>query len=195
MSTKGSIHFNKDGTPTVGRSRLPAGTVLRAVLPMTHAQHAEFCAGVRRLIPSKPTWFNDVEIPARTPLHTFVVALPTMVANGDGVLRRTIRKTAVRVYEPLPGEPATLYEMGIPVVETGDTWHVNVGQKVPLNLERDNVTPAYLRDVRVAVLNAMRDHLPKEAAAHTWVHDALADERVEADAVNRVLELQFGERG
>ena len=26
-----------------------------------------------------------------------------------------------------------LYELGIPVVETGDKWHYSVRQKVPLN--------------------------------------------------------------
>jgi hypothetical protein len=32
--------------------------------------------------------------------------------------------------------------MGIPVVETGDRWHVDVAQKVPLNFDRDNLPPA-----------------------------------------------------
>ena len=83
--------------------------------------------------------------------------LPTVVADDEGVLRKTTRRTQVCVYEPLPGETATLYEMGIPVVETGDRYHVDVQQKVPLNMDRDNVTPAYLRAIRVAVLNATHD--------------------------------------
>ena len=38
--------------------------------------------------------------------------------------------------------------MGLPIVETGDKWHVNVGQKIPLNRDRNNVKPTFLRTVR-----------------------------------------------
>src|SRR5437899_12208262 len=69
-------------------------------------------------------------------------------------MRNTERKTRVNLYERLPGEVAMIYEMGIPIVELGDDkWHVNVMQKVPLSRDRDNVNPAYLRKIRVGVLN------------------------------------------
>jgi hypothetical protein len=38
---------------------------------------------------------------------------------------------------------AVLYEMGLPIVETGDRWHGNVAPKAPLNRDRDNVPPRY----------------------------------------------------
>ena len=44
--------------------------------------------------------------------------------------------------EALPDETATLYEMGIPVVETGDKWHYDIGQKVPLTIKFD--VPSFL---------------------------------------------------
>src|SRR5208282_82456 len=102
---------------------------------------------------------NGKLLPTRTLVTTFDAILPTVLADEEGVLRKTTRKTQVSVYEPLPSETPTLYEMGIPVVETGDRFHVDVGQKVPLNMDRDNVTPAYLRAVRVAVLNATHEIL------------------------------------
>jgi hypothetical protein len=68
-----------------------------------------------------------------------------------------------------------------------------VQQKVPLNMERDDVTPAYKRDLRVAVLNEMAHKLEAEDAAKPWVQDALADERVDSDAVRCVVDTQFGE--
>jgi hypothetical protein len=75
----------------------------------------------------------------------------------------------VSIYEPLPGEVSSLYEMGLPIVETGDRWHVSVCQKVPLNRDRDNVRPAYLQAVRVAVLNAAHDLLTAdEEATAAW---------------------------
>jgi len=58
------------------------------------------------------------------------------VANEDGFLRRVNRETTIRVFAVLPGESATLYELGIPVVVTGDKWHYDIGQKVPLTLDR-----------------------------------------------------------
>ena len=104
-------------------------------------------------------------IPPRVPIVQFEVTLPTLIADKEGVMKPTSRKTAVRLYEPAEGETATIYEMGIPVVETGDRFHVDVQQKVPLNMDRDNVTPAYLRAIRVAVLNATHDRITGEDAA------------------------------
>jgi hypothetical protein len=66
-------------------------------------------------------------------------------------MRPRQRKTQVAIFEALPGPTPSLYEMGLPVVEMGNRWHVNVGQKLPLNRDRDNVKPAYLQAVRVAM--------------------------------------------
>jgi len=57
--------------------------------------------------------------------------------------------------------------MGIPVVETGDRWHYDIGQKVPLTLDRENVPPGFLRQVRVAVFNRM--HAQLERTADGWL--------------------------
>src|SRR4029078_12707795 len=89
---------------------------------------------------------------------------------------------------------ATIYEMGIPVVASGDRWHVDVGQKVPLNVDRDNVTPAYLRDLRRAVLNECFDLLTEDASGENWIDDAIEDEKITAEAVNAALDLRFGEK-
>jgi hypothetical protein len=77
-----------------------------------------------------------------------------IAADEAGVLRvvRGGRETNVEVYEPEQGETAMLYELGVPVVETGDRNDVNILQKVPLNVNRDNVPPAYLRTVRTLLL-------------------------------------------
>jgi len=120
------------------------------------------------------------------PVGEFEAVLDTVLANEDGELRRTQRKTKVRLYEPLAGESAMLYDVGIPVVETGDRCHADVQQKVPLNMERDKITPAHRRELRVEVLNAMSGRLEAEEAPKPWVQDALADGRVTGDAVHAV---------
>ena len=56
----------------------------------------------------------------------------TLVTEHGDDLRPTKRKCRVEIYDPREGETATLYELGIPVVETGDRWDCSVLQKVPL---------------------------------------------------------------
>jgi hypothetical protein len=71
---------------------------------------------------------------------------------------------------------------------------VDIQQKVPLNLERDNVSPAYLQAVRVAVLNQMSERLNPTDASSTWVRQAAGDERVDAAAFNEVIKMRFGDK-
>ena len=133
-------------------------------------------------------------LPVRLPIATLEATLPTEVADQDGMLRRTARKTSIRVYET-GDAPGALYELGIPVVETGDRYHVDIGQKVPLNLDRDNVPPAYLRDVRTLVLNAVHEQITDaESANAPWVRDALADENIDPAAVTTIITQRFGEK-
>jgi hypothetical protein len=99
------------------------------------------------------------------------------------------------IFEPLPGEVPSLYEMGLSVVETGDRWHVNVGQKVPLNRDRDNVKPSFFQAVRVAVLNAAYDLLAaEEEATAGWCKLAGSDPHCADDAIKHLIRLRFGER-
>ena len=190
----GGVWFDRTGRHEV-RSKRVSGSRITVTIPMTRAEHQELMDAVQRVIvPAKiKTTINGEVIPSRTPVAKFEAALPTLIADEEGVMKSATRKTAVRVYEPVANEVATLYEMGIPVVETGDRFHVDVQQKVPLNMDRDNVTPAYLRAIRVAVLNATHDRITEEDAAKTWVKEACSDDRVDDAAVRRTLGLRFGE--
>ena len=110
---------------------------------MTREEYPQVCDYLRSLLlPENPTvTFNGDRLLPRKPSRTFEASLETPIADDQGVMRLRVRKTLVGIYEALPGEVPSLYEMGLPVVETGDKWHVNVGQKVPLNRDRDNVKP------------------------------------------------------
>jgi hypothetical protein len=139
--------------------------------------------------------FNGDRLLPRKPLRTFEASLETLVADDQGVMRPRVRKTQVAIYEALPGEVPSVYEMGLPVVETGDKWHVSVGQKVPLNRDRDNVKPSFLQAVRVAVLNATFDLLTtEEEATAGWCKLAGADERCCDEAIKHLIRLRFGEK-
>ncbi len=105
-----------------------------------------------------------------------------------------MRKTCVAVYEPNEGEVASIYEMGIPVVETGDKFLVNVMQKVPLSLDRDNVTPSYLRTIRTLVPNATAHLLDPDDTVTAWVDEATSDRRCESEVVKQIMIKRFGEK-
>ena len=201
ISTKGNVRFDSDGRH-VGRRRRDKGTLFEGLVKMTRDELTEVRSAASSLIPPSGviTTIGGETLRLRAPLKEFECTLPTEVANEEGFLVSRQRKTTVRVYETalLQGPEETahgwLYEMGIPVCPTGDPWDVEIGQKVPVNLERNSVSEAYLRSVRVFVLNHMHDQLQPEQAATPAVLDALTDKRIEAAAVQTVLTHQYGEK-
>jgi len=195
ITTKGTVRF-ADEYRTHSSAGTASGSEFTGVLPMSESEIESVTAVVHRLIPpyGVQTIYNDLTIPRREPVATFEAKLRTELADEEGRLRPTVRKTLVEVYEPIDGEPVTIYEMGIPVVETNDRWHVNVMQKVPLNMDRDNVPPGYLRDIRAQVLNACSALLSSEDSKAKWVDHALEDEQVDPDAVRQVIKARFGDK-
>lgn len=194
-STTGTVRFDREGRHTSRAKRL-CGSEFKAVVRMTRDDIVEVASCVRFLIPpaSVATWFNGIVIPQRTPITEFEATLETEIADDEGQLRRRHRKSTVRVYEPLSGETPSIYEMGIPVVETGDRWHYDVGQKVPLTMDRDNVPPGYLRTLRTFVFNALHEKTSAEEMRRPWVQDALRNESVAPTAVVAAKVGMFGEK-
>ncbi len=173
-TTTGTVEFTETGRSVNKRQRREVGTAFRAIVMMTHEEIAEAVAAVKSyIVPAAVrTFINEELIETRRPVGACEATLPTEEADEDGVLRRKTRKTVVSVFERTEGLPARLFEMGIPVAElANDKFDVDIGQKVPLTLERDGVSPAYLRLVRGAVLNATRDRLTSEEAAGSWAND------------------------
>ncbi|WP_120010748.1 ATP-binding protein [Teichococcus vastitatis] len=193
VSTTEAVRFDASGRTPLRRRR-ERGTVFEGKLRLTNEEFAACCAAVHRLLPPAgiTTTFNGRLLPPRTPCAEFEASLRTEIADAEGNLRPATRKASVRVFPVVGDEVATLYEMGIPVVPTGDTYHVDVQQKVPLSLDRDNVPPAYLRTLRTAVLNVMHDRLPAEQATAVWVREALGTRDVSSAAVRTVVANRFG---
>lgn len=196
-STKGAVLFDGSGRHVLRRKR-EAGSRFEGVLRMTDAEMAACKEAIHRLIPPAgiASFYNGERIPQREPVAEFESVLPTEIADTEGNLRRTRRQTVVRVLDPRAGETPMLYEMGIPVVETGDRWHLDIQQKVPLNFDRDNVPPAYLSRVRALVLEHMAARLNAEDANSAWVREAVQAHGHELSdgTVSRVLDLRFGEK-
>lgn len=205
VSTQGGVQFTEKGRRWI-HAKTERGTDVSLLLKLTRAQGLEIEQGLDRLLLPKGVVLTYergefsldpsqvTTITWRPPLSTFETSLPTVLADDEGVLRRkTQRKTTIEVYEAKDGS-GWLYEMGIPLVETGDTWSVNIGQKVPLNMDRDNVTPSYLRKVRAAVLNHMAEQLSSESASEAWVGDATASSEISSEAFGQVMDRRFGKK-
>lgn len=195
-TTTGTVVFDDNGRHVRGHEKRSRGSIFRGVVRMTQQEYDQVLQEATTLIPppNVRTTFNGKEIPARVPLGTTTATLSTVKADKQGLLRPTKRQTTVNVYEVLPGETASIYEMGIPVVHTGDRWHVEVCQRVPLNMNRDNVTPSYLRDIRTLVVNMMHDQLSEEQANSPLVNSTLGDENASAEAVEQALTLKYGKK-
>jgi hypothetical protein len=123
---------------------------------------------------------------------SFEATLPTIIANQDGELIRTERKAIVNLYEVREGEEASIYELGIPVVKTGDLYHYDVRQKVPLSLNRDNVPPNFLKLLRTLALDHTYALIPEDKIATSCVREAI--EGAKPQAVASVLDKTFGEK-
>jgi hypothetical protein len=194
----GTVTFDEQGRHIAPRKRLAAGSRVTLVLKMTEEERKECEAAVVQLIPPHgcETRFNDKLLAARAAVASTEQALPTEIADAEGNLRRTVRRTSIEVYEPINGEEPHLYELGVRVVPSGLRWHVNIGQKVPQPLDRDNVSPAYHARVRAIVLELMHQQLSSEDANAAWVRDAIEahGDDLTKEAVGAVLDLRFGEK-
>ncbi len=196
QTTTGSVIFDKNGQRLKSKKMSTGkGSVFMATLSMTKEEFEEVCETIKTFLPPVgiKTYFNDDLLAHRTG-DIFEASLQTEYADQNGDMRLSTRKTKVEVVETEADEIPTLYEMGLPVCETGDKWHYNVNQRVPLTIDRDSVRPSYLRDLRAEVLNHMHDEIDEDDSAEAWVQDAMQDERIEPEAVETIVVKQYGDK-
>jgi len=197
-TTKGTVEFTEDGERKRKRNVTTSGSSISMDIKANKQDYDDMVKAVYSLIPPAgiKTYFDGIQLPEKEPLVTFEATLPTVISDSDGALRNTRRKTTISIHRPaMHVETAHLYEMGIPVVEM-DTFHVNVQQKVPLNMDRDNVTPAYKRELRALVLAHTFKELDSEEASEPWVDDAIGHKVMfdHPDAVKEVVVKRYGTR-
>ncbi|MCP4786037.1 MAG: hypothetical protein GY903_00660 [Fuerstiella sp.] len=192
-TTSGTVEFSKDGRQEYPRRKRAIGTEFRAELACIEERYQQLLDFMHQLIvkPGLRLVVNGNVVPERKPVRTFETKLKTQI--GDN-LRPSTRTTNVELCEPVNGKPARLFELGIPVVETGVRWDVNVCQKVPLNIDRDNVTPAFLGSVRVAVLNEMYDVIDGADTETQWVNEAAGHTDCSDEAAVAFQVQKFGDK-
>jgi len=196
-TTKGTVRFDKAGRHVSKKGRA-AGTVFTGLVRMTRDEARETIQQVRKILPppGKRILLNGEPLPGRPILQTLDgIWLWTERADEDGFMRRALRSCAVTLHALEGDEPAMLYEMGIPVVALtgGEPFHINVGQRVPLNPDRDNVSDSYRRELRAEILNRTFDSIKgSDAAAKPWIREAIGTDMILRDAVQAMLVERFG---
>lgn len=194
ITTTGTIRFDDDGRHSLN-ARTASGTKFRALVRMNRAEYESALEEVKKVIPPRTvrTLLNGHLLLAPEPEKTIEATLTTVVADDNGVMRPTKRKTRVELHDA-QGKGGTIYEMGIPVVtpEGADRWHYNVLQKVPLNSDRTNVTPAYLTEIRVVTVNNMVEKIDAKTANSPLVRDAMQSKNITTEATTKVLDERFG---
>jgi hypothetical protein len=194
-TTKGTVFFGEKGRSETA-AKTDSGTVFTAKVRMSKEEQAQVAHAVTRLIPpgTMRTTFNGTAIIAPKVAHMITATLPTEIADAEGDLRRSRRQTEINCYPLTNGDPAYIYEMGIPVVEHECAYHVDVMQKVPLTIDRENVTPEFLRVLRTAVFNAAHEVLTPDEVNHSWAQTAIESGDAKPEAVRDYMTKRFGER-
>lgn len=190
-TTSGHVRADKDGLKK-GRSKsTEVGSIFTAELRVTHPEMLQLIEDARLLVvPDGIRLTVNGEEAAKPKIERSIegVTLTTVKGDIDGYLRRTARKTQVDILRPIDDRPY-LYEMGIPVVEIDCEWSINVHQRVPLNTERDNVTPAYLKSLLSLVLSEMASEVQDAGAA--WVTTAMESPDTRPEAIEAILDERF----
>jgi hypothetical protein len=191
-TTKGALLFDRNGRHA-SRNKTAAGTIIRAELTGTQEELAELLVYAKSLLVPKGIRFevNGERIISKEPFKVSTVELYTEFEE-NGTFRKTVRKTELEIYEK--DGKAYLYEMGLPVCEIDCQFSVNVKQKVPLSIDRETVSQAYLQDVFAEVLNLTHGIIEPEQASDMWVREATRDERASKEALDDVVHKRFGEK-
>ena len=189
-STKGTINFLKDGSRKKTYQSMTVGTLFEGSIKLPRYIKKELIEKAKTIIPPVGVDFyvNKEFVDRPNVYKSFTENLPTVVSDDEGNLVRSSRNTNIELFKT---DEHFIYEMGIPVVETDIGFSINVDQKIPLNKDRDNVSPSYLKKLKTYVLNHTSSDLTEEQSKSAWVTEAL--ENADVDAVKDVVESRYGD--
>ena len=113
-TTSGTVAFDGEGRHEHPRKRRDRGTRIEAEMEITREEIRELDALLHSLLlPEGVSMvYNGRELRCRKPVKVFEATLPTQVADDEGVMRPTARRTVVRLYEPRDGERPTSTRWG-----------------------------------------------------------------------------------
>ncbi len=197
-TVSGSVAFEATGERRRLRHRLEKGTRFTAQLKLTHAEVDEAVTAAEMIIPPEGCVItvNELKIDRPEFIAETKATLQTEYDDDEGNLRRKNRKTTIKIYRPRGGEQAQLFEMGLPIVELSThrmQFHVDVNQRIPLDLERSNVPPAYLKQIFKVTVEAVYNDLAAEDTADAWVTYGIEVPGIRKDVLTGVIHKRCGE--
>jgi len=192
-TTKGYLHFTKNGKRKQSASMRNKGSVVIAILKMTKHECEEMLDIVKTYIVPEGIRFivNDEEIHCRKSLKRIKVSLTTEIRENE-VFKKALRMTTVDIYKK--SEKAILYEMGIPVTEIGCEFDINVNQKIPLSIDRDTVSQTYLSALFAEVLNVTYELITEDKSSDQWIREATSNNRIIDNAVKTIINKRYGDK-
>lgn len=197
-TTTGTVRFSAKGRQhlTTANNRRTAGSEIQAVLRMTAAEIKDIVLACARLLPPPNirTTINGLAVTLPPLKHKFDASLMTEIASPSGELLKVTRKTVVQVYAADACHPAAIYEMGIPVCEIEGKYVFNVMQKVPLTIDREEVSPQFRKQLAVAALNALSDQLDVDDVNTGWAAQAVTSPDAEPKAIEAYMDKRFGNK-
>lgn len=195
VSTTGGFRFDASGRHTI-RERRERGSEFSAILRIDKCERDSVLSQVRRLIPPAgiATTINGESLGIDTPLEEFEATLPTVTSDREGKLVSSRRKTKVRVFGVNAVAPAAIYEMGIPVAEFDGGYRLDVCQKIPLTMDRENVLGGFRRALATAAFNALHHRMSDKDMDAPWVKEALASPDISSQATSKFLKMKFGDK-
>ena len=181
-STRGAVIFDSNGRKKLSTKR-NKGTTFKGLLKMKHKDFVSILEQSKKIIcPDNVVLKVNNEIVDRKKLLSqFTCTLPTIIENVAGELRKAPKQTLVNVY-PKSSDNGKVFELGIPVVDIDIDYDVDIQQKIPLNKDRDNVTPAFRKTLATEVLNHCHSLIKEDNIKAGWITDALEDADVNAVA-------------
>ena len=193
-TTKGTIYFSNDGRTEDRSKKTNSGTIVSIVLQMSKGEYGEMLSSAANyIIPDGISLIlNGNKINSRKPIKEFAARLRTEIFE-NGSMRKTTEETTVSLYDRLSGK-SWLYELGIPVCEIDCDYSIDVGQKIPLTIDRDSVLPSFLIELYGYVLNEMADSVADASASSAWVRSATVSKTINKETVEKVLRKRFGEK-
>jgi hypothetical protein len=198
FTTTGKVIFTKNGGRTITKEKRDVGTLVTAICEGDEAVYDELIDYAYNLMPPTNMAFyvNNEPIRSRKPYKTITASLTTEYLK-DGKFIKTTRKTTIDIHTPdsVCGKPIKyIHEMGLPIQPIECEYDINVNQRVPLSIDRDCVSEAYLQDVYAEVLNATHELITDKNASAGWVRIASKDDRITKQALESVVIKRFGDK-
>ncbi len=191
LTTKGGVRFDSVGRHRLRRKR-ENGTSVTIKYPGSKKDYQDMLDYIYTiLIPDGVKFIlNGERLNYIEPFKIFTAKLQTEVDKGDG-LKRTKRKTRVDLHKI---SKSMLYEMGIPVCEIDCEYGIDVQQRVPLSIDRETVSQAFLQDLFAEVLNNTYEDIEEDKSSQVWIRQGMSDERIKKEAVETIIKKRFGDK-